>query len=795
MRSPILVALLWALSSASLLAQSTYSFQKKIRQSPAHDAIQLYYALQDFQFYPQAVAPDTYEIKDSRLGNTGIYGSLSNGYPEDVAGLLQQDLKAYAERPELKFQDAEQRQRINSEVFLKIMRRIAQLPSNASWEQLQEAYATNPFLKKYFEDSEAASLQGNREALDVEAFFSTAELERFAVGNSAPFLNFSLSALTQGVSDFLIERANEELNAAVFQRLKEQMEQFEEFPVLFPDSKATLDEIDSYNYNVAINALKTKFTRDIQQLPFHAGDLATLPKYQQIFDAYGGFSMLFSGLDLLKGLQSGIQPAALIQEMYASPYIQSLGITNEVSHLLRLSGFLSFALGNITDDGRSDNDQGWFNWSSLEGLPGLDKVTFLQLYFGILYQVAPQIEFVIDETNTLDFKELLAAKVDQVEELEQLILSAQQRLLAIQTEVEWVLYKLQQAQQLDQPGIDLSQFEHYINIAESVLGIGTDALIEFPDLQELTGFLAHLEQLQAEYLPLLEDISNLVQSVALEEYNAVIFDFGILFKRVLQEYYYQLPEIQSIVEQIKYIQERLKEFGTPADQIEAWKAELEALEKQLQDALKDLDGTAIFNEFIYCFLEYGNLIASIALAENGGQVKAAIRATALPVGGSSVKKHSGFNVAVNGYLGYYYRPFEDTTLVALGDSLTGFTRRHGVYAPIGISLSTGLGKAGSLTAYGGLLDLGAIVSFRLEDGASVPEVRLVNIFSPTVQLIYGFPYDLPFSLGAGWQWLPGNSDQSSGLGFNTAFHLFLGVDIPLYHIYNEKKVSVLGLFE
>lgn len=776
-------------------AQSTYTYQDDLRQSPIIDAIQLYYALNDFFFYPSPTASGQYELIDVRQKKKV---ALPGGSSTDVdeAAILEA-FKDYAARQGADFSNANQRAANTQEVFFDILRRIAMLPKDASFEELRQAYADNPFLSKFFDPNNTASPQfPNQMMMSVDSVFQIGDVLNLIEQGGGSLFNFSLSAITQGVADFLIERANEEINATVFERLKDQMNKYPEFPILFPETEKVLSQIESYNYNVAINALKTKFTSDLRQIPFRASDLVQLPKYQEKFNEFDGFAFLFSGMDILAGLSNQQDPIAILHHVYRSPYVKAKGVTNQVSQLLRLSGFFSFALSNLTDDGDPANDQGWFNFRNLQAYPGVEKEPLMELFFGILYQISPDIEFQLN-SQVLSFKQLLQQNVNDLAQLELFIDAAMNSFNDIRTELNIIRERLAAATDQTSELLQVANYEQYIAIAEEMLEIGSGALASFGITADDSQLQALLGKIKLEFVPLLERASNLVVAIEGKEFNAVVYDFGILLKDAIEDYYLQTadPKVQQLMAEIAELEQELLEFGLDSQALSNLENTLLEKRDELTEELKKIEIPSDFAKFFSSFFEYGNLIASIALAQDGEQVKEALRATALPVGGSRIKKHSNFNIAINAYLGYYYRPNQDTALVNLLNLESGFTRRHGIYAPIGVSGSVGFGKWGSLSAYGGLIDLGAIVSYRIDKNEAVPEIRLVNIFSPSVQLIYGFPFDLPFSLGGGLQTTPVNLGEDQQFQFDRAFNLFIAVDIPLYNLLNNKKITANDFFD
>ena len=198
---------------------------------------------------------------------------------------------------------------------------------------------------------------------------------------------------------------------------------------------------------------------------------------------------------------------------------------------------------------------------------------------------------------------------------------------------------------------------------------------------------------------------------------------------------------------------------------------------------ESVENTKVFTNFI----KFGNFMANVIEAKSSSQVSSLIEAAALPPGSSVVKKRTPFNVALNVYPGVFYGK-ED--LDGIDHPSDNKFNTFGITTPIGIAVSKGLGDAGSLTAFGSLIDIGAMFAYRFnnDDNANdLPAIKIENIWSPGAYLIYGFGADLPISFGMGVQKGPLARKVDSNI-YNisetsaTRFTIFLSVDIPLTNI-------------
>lgn len=187
---------------------------------------------------------------------------------------------------------------------------------------------------------------------------------------------------------------------------------------------------------------------------------------------------------------------------------------------------------------------------------------------------------------------------------------------------------------------------------------------------------------------------------------------------------------------------------------------------------------------------YGTFMANIVEAEDASDVKAAFDAAALPVGSSTVKKYNANNWAINAYIGGFYNFSTPSSTLNSWDQRLGFT------APVGISWTpVSLGRGGSLSLFGSLLDVGAIAEFRLSDtGTEVEEkIELGNIFSPGLYLVYGSAWDLPVSLSFGGQYGPSlftyAPNDPTYIAPSWRWNASLTVDISLFNLHKGRSIK------
>jgi hypothetical protein len=178
-------------------------------------------------------------------------------------------------------------------------------------------------------------------------------------------------------------------------------------------------------------------------------------------------------------------------------------------------------------------------------------------------------------------------------------------------------------------------------------------------------------------------------------------------------------------------------------------------------------------------IEYIDLLAAITKAENSEAVESLLESYALPAGSSRIKKIAAFNIAVNAYVGGFFgRPKNQ------GE---GFTNTYGFTAPIGFSFSTGFRKAGSLSLFANILDIGGAIRYKLDNqGKYQQDISLAGIVSPGVHAVFGFPWFIPVSAGLGCQWVSPVTSNSNKIELKAGFNAFVAVDIPLFNLKVKK---------
>lgn len=188
-----------------------------------------------------------------------------------------------------------------------------------------------------------------------------------------------------------------------------------------------------------------------------------------------------------------------------------------------------------------------------------------------------------------------------------------------------------------------------------------------------------------------------------------------------------------------------------------------------------------FQAVIKFVAEKGIFIAQMAEAKTAEDVKTILQQFAAPTGSWRDKRTSGFNVSIDSYLGGSAY-FADKAV------------RYGTSTPVGLSVSTALGKKWAVTLMASVVDLGPITSFRFSNDTSIAKIYLKEILAPGAHLSILVPICdcAPLTLNIGYQQYPlltKAGDVANEVNIYKQYGWVAGINynVPLYTIFNSKK--------
>lgn len=599
------------------------------------------------------------------------------------------------------------------------------------------AYAQNPFINSVFVTNKLKNASGN----------SLNGGEKAVPSITASFTGvgaLDVTNIADGIARFLIKRGKEEINAAFFGRIKQFLDKHPEFKILFPATEAFLENITSYQYAEFIQSLRDAFKKDMSNMIVHLDMFIELPKYKELLDSLPEIRMAIHAAGIVSELSQSdnpIYPDSIIHQL--AMYSKSdLATQPNIAAAWQLLDIFSQSLRNKTalseDDANrwitlSDFNKLLPDWRTPNDSSKSGDIGNGRIYLGLLYQQVQGLNISFKSKGKVIS---LDSFFRQNQTRISHLVSLSGNFIELANDVDRSIKDIRKKQ----AGGNLTDADYYtyINKAINITAYGfTLAQYINPDISG------------DRYILIARNANEMYKDIYTKNYNSAVMDAYNILSQLFQK-------------------------GQQPPGGSAFTA------KQWDSIAKTYPQPAVLETF----LKYGNFIASIVKAQTPEEVENVIEAAALPTGSYSIKQRSSFNFGLNGYIGYTW-------------DFNGGLYASGVYAPVGLAVSTGLckGKGGALSLFAGLIDVGGIATYRLKDGNTdnlKQEVRLESIFSPSAQLTYTIP-KWPLAVCLGYRRTP-KLFYSSQTDFmvkdaKNVFNLAVLIDIPIFNFINRPFVS------
>jgi len=633
-------------------------------------------------------------------------------------------------------------------------------------------------------------------------------------GSGTGAFSFSLSSIAgldvtniaNGITDLMIERAKEELTVAFFDRFKKFSEQNPEFKLLFPKTTENLTNLLSYSYPQMLPALRDGFLQDIKDITVHLDDVLALPRYQTLLKNFPELRIVIRSLRLIHELETGASnPADVIVEFASFGEWTESNSSRDLKNIgscVYIAQVFSESIRN--DPSQSPGTTIWVPGKELKQL-FYDPVLF-KLYAGLLVRYFEHVKdanFTMPGGSTVKFSDKLKEQKDHIF----LFQNKLKEFFDLADKVDATLADIKEKKASNKNPTD-DDYYNYINTAIDVVDYGFSIVQIF-----------HGIPVASSYLSMARKSNDLYKDIYTKHYTQAVNDALDLFK--------QLDDIISAKIDVATVARAASVTGYTGDgredvkKLAGGKGSLSSVDEKSIDRIADLQMSSAdtapindpnvvqltqhyalkkFLDFIEKLKPFALFMANIADAKDEAAVKAALENVILPVGSSSIKKNTVCNISVQAYLGAFW-----STSNGNHSTLSTWDSKFGVTAPIGISWTPGWlswKKGGSLSIFGSLFDLGAIVDYKLRKDPSVSggdsvvtkdySIKLGQLFSPGGYLVYGAPYNLPLSIGFGGQYGPGLSKIDPGNGIAAVnpywrWSFFLAVDLPFFNLVNRTK--------
>lgn len=601
----------------------------------------------------------------------------------------------------------------------------------------------NPFLDQFSSNGEGFSISKNGQNGGDQSKSLQLAKSISSIGS------INVTNLADGFAKFIVTRTKQELNIAFFYRFQEEMKDtnYADLRSLFPQTHQALSAIGNeiYNYEGYLQTLRQCFISDLNALPNNLPDI--IENHRDFFEKFPEMeSYLRSGCYIAGELRNKTHPGDILKNFPLNT-IESLSLNSQGS--LKTLMLISASLQRFP----VDEDQYWVDLDAIKAL-AKNPIAF-KIYLGLIYQQASQSPYnsiKFDNTSIIAVMDALAKNYDQdYLEFAKYIQQFGEKTEAIKTHLN-----------SPRPTTDSAAVEFYAKHMELSLDlfkhISKAGNLPYVNAPEMANSLK-------DFFDVAKTTCNLTLNINRCNYGAAI---------VNTVHIYDVVVYKKLVNPATGRLEK-EQFGiTPG-----------TLEK------------------IY---KYGNLMATVAQAQNSEEVSTAIEAIALPPGSARIKRESKFNVSINAYCGLY-GGYEKIKGVDRGYNEVTFRKwnSYGVAAPFGFAISGGQQhiipfinrwckkqRHWSHSLFISVVDIGALAAYRFTNDSTetVPKIELQNIISPGIFYSLGIP-QTPISVNVGYQLGPllrkvTETENTIGEKY-TRFSVSICVDLPLLNLYNKPR--------
>ena len=636
----------------------------------------------------------------------------------------------------------------------------------------------NPFFEDYILSTTGSSLLGSR-TMDTDRGSGIGTFAKNIAGLDA-------TVFADALAKFMIERAQAELTVAFFDRFQDFIEKHPDVEKLFPKTTARLEKIHAIHYRQMLNVLRVAFQEDLDALPDNLIDVV-----EDIAER--------KSIPELKLVAKTIKQVRKLEYMSAVEFINQLPMItadhetvnkqwySNLDASLKLTAIFSNSLADTTDD------RNWVSSSVFYDSIARDEIT-RNIFIGLVYQ---QIKTDGIKINKTELSTMIGDSKEEIDWFNEQF----SKLITFSEQVDEAVNEISEAQK---SGDDVShaQVHSYISTAIEITEFGYDIFSHFAEKNGV------VEGDFTEYLGMFRSANEVYRYAYEKEYGSAVLEVANLlediYDRVAEE---RNGNLEKVLDAIKDNADLIGMDGAGnkarLNQKDKLTDDQNTLLSQVistvnadhggGDLSKNLAKRLIIDlikselkeyknddhEWLNNLATFGVFMANMVEAESDSVAMEILNAAALPVGSSTLRKNSEFSVNLTSYLGG-------------ADDLN--SKSVALYAPVGVDFGWGFGKGGSLSVNASILDVGAIVDYRLANDSSAIEskITLGNILSPGASLVYGFPYSIPIAAGVGAQYGPGLTSIAED---NTAvinspgwkFRFFVAVDMPLFNFYNKPR--------
>jgi hypothetical protein len=625
----------------------------------------------------------------------------------------------------------------------------------------------------------------------------------------------NVTNLVDGLAQFMVERAKEELSSAFFEKFKEQMknDNYADLQILFPETYSLLMTIDEdiYKFNVYLGSMREAFKHDLANLYVNLGNVLNSEKYKPYFDKNPSLkAILTSSFYIINSLSKKMHPGDILSEFPLTDWeaTKDKNITGSLKTLKLISTSLR----------SKSKDHYWIPADSIGQLFLDQNMVSFRIFLGLMYQKAIGIEF-----KDMSLQNLMKYLSNNISDLNSYKLFVED-FIDHASLIEEYLNQITETKKVD---LTYTNYYRYYN---SFLDM-VEMIKKFDDLPNSHIMNNDSKKEFEKYLFIAKRAGDVYLNVNQTNYSSAIINLIPVLDTLLSKNFSpQISQLESISKFIIELNKKIVPGNTfPVKDVDALanlnfglnnkdsliltnyikklrgyklndgKIRSNLTKKELQlscdsiSACIDLSKRKLktCSNTRQLILKYGTFMAEVATAKSSEEVKSIIEATVLPPGSSSIKTYSKFNIALNSYLGAF----------AGHEWTNGFPSKiivnsFGVAAPIGVDFSWGLPKnkiVGAMSVFVSVINIGALASYRLQNDSikSIPEITLANIIAPGINVVFGRLGNTPLALGIGYEYGPQlrkvTIEGIDKVANSSRITAFLCVDIPFFNIYTKAR--------
>ncbi|KYG82553.1 hypothetical protein [Roseivirga echinicomitans] len=652
----------------------------------------------------------------------------------------------------------------------------------------------NPFLNDYLQ---SISTEGSG--------FEGAVVKSALVSSPGGIAGLNVTNLATGISKFLIERANQEINILFFDKFKEFLKENEEASTLFPNSANFIINSQPHQYAILLQAFREAFKEDIQNLVNQLDDLLLLDRYQDFGhdhpEAYAGLAAVVSVSKLIDG--GNIADVIKSLGQFQNP---ADGEAKNLYASIKLMAILSESIRS------KDSGNAWVSTSDIETqIIGNDKA--IRIYFGLIYKQVEGIEFEVSGSSQAVQGMLKSVSTD---------ISRLRPILEYfgTMESSWNTVKIAKLEidrkKLKGESVDYTDYYLYFDKSLDLVDRSLNLNTFLSSIGYSVGQIGAMKE-GRNYLNLLRTGNQIYKNINEKNYSSAVLNFVIAYESIIGEkinndFLTDRGEMKAYLSSNGIVDPNRKVVKKYKKEIVRLGGGIVANYKTEFDRIKREESIGISHE---SFLRYTSFMAALVEADSPDVVKSIIQSAALPAGSYSIKRNAKFNISLQSYLGIYYNFDHDSQIDR------AWNNRIGVTAPVGVSFNWGLKrKMGALGVMISLIDVGAIVDYEIRTDTTISttvtmepggnttttttevmsteadyKIELAQIFSPGLYGVWSLPGRIPLSLGVGLQYGPGLTEINNDSGNpnliigdpKIRFNVFLAFDIPILTLSNSSR--------